>query len=162
MVSPTVYAMLSTNPFAVPPKPGPTCTVPAHATAPQTSKNHQAHQVLLSIWRKANNIGMAIKHQLIAAIEPMFLQGIMHCHTRFARVTIRALIVHLMTSYGQITPTELAPNNIRYCAAYNPSQPIELLFGQIKDVMDYANAGAALTPPLKSSPTCMSSISTLA
>lgn len=142
-VSPAVYATLSADPFVVPPNPGPTGTVPAHATAPQITETHRAHQELLRIWRKANNVDMAIKHQLIAAVEPMFLRAIMHRHTGFASVTTRALIVHLMTSYGQITPTELAANDIRYRAAYDPSQPIELLFGQIEDAMDYADAGGS-------------------
>jgi hypothetical protein len=67
----------------------------------------------------------------------------MHHHTGLASVATRALIVHLMTSYSQITPTELAVNDIRYCAAYDPSQPIELLFGQIGDAIDYAGAGGS-------------------
>jgi hypothetical protein len=37
---------------------------------------------------------------------------------------------------------ELAANdNIRYREACNPARPVELLFGQIEDAMDYAGAG---------------------
>jgi hypothetical protein len=43
--------------------------------------------------------------------------------------------------YGNLTPTNLATNDTFFCQAYNPSQPIEALYGQIKDAMHLAAAG---------------------
>jgi hypothetical protein len=40
-----------------------------------------------------------------------------------------------------MTPTELAHNDIKFRTAYEPAQPIEALFSQLEDAMDYADAG---------------------
>jgi hypothetical protein len=65
-------------------------------------------------------------------------------------VTTRQLIEHLYNTHGNITPADLIENNItpadliendeRMKTAYNPSQPIEVLFNQIKDAVDLADA----------------------
>jgi hypothetical protein len=47
----------------------------------------------------------------------------------------------LLNTYGNITPTELAQNDIKFRTAYEPAQPIEALFSQLEDAMDYADAG---------------------
>jgi hypothetical protein len=76
------------------------------AAAQITEVHHREHQERLGVWRKSNNVNMAIKQQLIGAAEPMFLRALMHHQTGFASITTRALIVHLLTSYGRITPIE--------------------------------------------------------
>jgi hypothetical protein len=56
-------------------------------------------------------------------------------------VTVWQLIKHLLTAYGRITPSSLSANDARMRAAFDADQPIEVLFTQIEDGMDYAAAG---------------------
>jgi hypothetical protein len=50
-------------------------------------------------------------------------QTLQHRHTGFANIMTRQLIKHLLNTYGNITPTELAHNNIKFRTAYEPAQP---------------------------------------
>jgi hypothetical protein len=78
---------------------------------------------------------------LIRAVDQLCIGTLQHRHTGFANVTTRQLIQHLLNTYGNITPTGLAHNDIKFRTAYEPAQPIEALFYQLEDVMDYADAG---------------------
>jgi hypothetical protein len=75
-VSQAANVTLSVDPFVLPPSPGP--------------RNGSAnHRNILYIWRKPINMDMPIKEQLIGAIDPMFVQALMHQNTGFASVTTR-------------------------------------------------------------------------
>jgi hypothetical protein len=45
--------------------------------------------------------------------------------------------------YGNITPPDIAMNDQKFRTAYDAAQPIEHLFSQIEDTMDYADAGGS-------------------
>jgi hypothetical protein len=71
----------------------------------------------------------------------MYIRTLENRHTGFANVTTRQLIDHLLNTYGNLTPTDLATNDSLFRQAYDPSQPIESLYAQIEDAMDLASAG---------------------
>jgi hypothetical protein len=57
------------------------------------------------------------------------------------------MLVHLYTTYGRVTPADVQNNDAAMKQPYNPNEPIETLFHQIKESIDVANAaGAAYTP----------------
>jgi hypothetical protein len=88
-------------------------------------------------------VDAALKQQLIKAVNPLYLRTLQHRHTGFATSTTRNLIEHLLTSYGDITPTDLAHNDTVFRKPYDPTQPIETFYSQIEDAMDYAGAGCS-------------------
>jgi hypothetical protein len=63
--------------------------------------------------------------------------------TGYATITTRHIITHLYATYGNITPADLAHNDTRLKAPFDPSQPIEILFDQIEDAVDLAAAARA-------------------
>jgi hypothetical protein len=141
-ISPAVYATLSAIPFVAPLNPGPApVIVPNVGTAPQIQAIIREHKESLRIWREYNHVDAALKQQLIRAVDQLYIRTLQHRHTGFANVTTRQLIEHLLNTYGNITPTELASNDIKFRTAYEPAQPIEALFSQLEDAMDYADAG---------------------
>jgi hypothetical protein len=71
----------------------------------------------------------------------LYLRTLQHRHTGFSNVTTRQLIEHLLRTYGNITPTDIAANDKKFRSAYDAVQPVEHLFSQIEDTMDYADAG---------------------
>jgi hypothetical protein len=146
-VSPAVYATLSPTAFLAPNNPGTQAIIPPHSTAAQIADHHREHKEDLRVWRLYNNVDSALKQQLIRACEPMYLRSISNRMTGFANVSTRSLIVHLLTSYGLITPTDLAANDIKMKQAYDPSQPVETLFAQIEDAVDFADSGQAPYSP---------------
>ena len=59
------------------------------------------------------------------------------------------MLTHLYTTYVNITPTKLIDNDARLKIAYDVNQPIERLFGQIEDAIEYADAGHNPYTPLQ-------------
>jgi hypothetical protein len=141
------YATLSPTPFIEPANPGTTPIIPPLATAAIIGQTVRDHEENLRIWRQYNNVNAALKQQLISAISNIYIRTLQDRHTGFANVSTRELIEHLLRTYGNITPTDLAENDLRFKAAYDPAEPIETLYSQLEDAMDYADAGAnAYTP----------------
>jgi hypothetical protein len=140
-VSPTILATLSATPFIVPHNPGLLPNIPANSTAPETNLITRAHREELHVWRKYVNIDAAWNQQLIKAVNLLYLRTLQHRHTGFASQTTKNLIEHLLKSYGNITPSDLAHNDTIFRKVYDPNQPIETFYSQIEDAINYAGAG---------------------
>jgi hypothetical protein len=140
-ISPAVYTTLSAILFVPPINPGAAPALAAGGTEAQISATIRDHKEALRVWREYHNVDSALKQQLIGTVDRLYLRMLQHCHTGFANVTSCQLIRHLLRTYGNITPTDLAHNDQKFRAAYEPAQPMEALFSQIKDAMDFADAG---------------------
>jgi hypothetical protein len=57
------------------------------------------------------------------------------------------MLTHLYTSYGRLTPADLQGNDTRLRNPYDPNQPIQALFDQIKDADALAAAAQAPYSP---------------
>ena len=55
----------------------------------------------------------------------------------------------MYTTYANITPADLIENDARLKTAYDANQPIERLFEQIEDAVEYADAGHNPYTPLQ-------------
>jgi hypothetical protein len=82
-----------------------------------------------------------LKQQLIKSVEPMYIRTLENRHTGFANVATHRLIEHLLQTYGNVTQNDLALNDQAFRKPYDPNQPIEALYAQIEDAMDFADAG---------------------
>jgi hypothetical protein len=59
----------------------------------------------------------------------------------FANKNARDMLEHLFFSYDSITDVDLDHNWENMPKAWDPQQPVESLFKQIQDCVDYAEAG---------------------
>jgi hypothetical protein len=59
------------------------------------------------------------------------------------------MMAHLYTHYAKISPSDLTLNDAAMKKPYDPNLPIENLFEQINDAVEYAAAGKHHTPTLK-------------
>jgi hypothetical protein len=59
----------------------------------------------------------------------------------FANITSREMLDHLFLSYGSITAVGIEQNFENMRKAWDPQQPVETLFKQIQDCVDFAEAG---------------------
>ena len=148
-LSPTVYATLLATLFVPPPNPGATATIPSIVTAAQTSSIHQSHDESQEVFKEYDNTDKSLKNLLISAVDNIFLCAIRTRYMGYANITTRQMLTHLYMTYANITPAELINNDARLKTAYDVNQPIERLFEQIKDAVEYADTGHNPYTPLQ-------------
>jgi hypothetical protein len=89
-----------------------------------------------------SHLSRALKTQLIAAIDPTFINELKHDTLGFASTSCQALLEHLQNMYACITPTQLNTNEQELAQEWDPSQvPIEHLWICIKECRRLAAAG---------------------
>jgi hypothetical protein len=76
----------------------------------------------------------ALKKLIIEAFEDPLVNALSDEIVGYANCTSLQLFVsHLLMYYAVVAPTELTKNYERLNTPYDPNQPIETLFQQIKD-----------------------------
>ena len=140
-VSDAVYNTLSLVPFVAPANPGPVPVIPAGSTQFQISAITETHKYEARIFHEFNNTDKALKQQLLGAVDDMFTRALKNRYIGYANVTTKELLNHLFTTYGRISGNDLRVNDTRMNAPYDVNLPIEVLFDQVEDGMDYADAG---------------------
>jgi hypothetical protein len=65
----------------------------------------------------------------------------------FAKTFTREIVEHLFFTYGTITYVDLEHNFENMWKAWDPDQPVESLFMQIQDCVDYTEAGGITIGP---------------
>jgi hypothetical protein len=74
-------------------------------------------------------------------VEPMFIEILNDDLVGFANTTSRDMLDHLFLSYGSITAVDIEQNFENMSKEWDPQQPVEALFKQIQDCVDFAEAG---------------------
>ena len=140
-VSDQVYNTLSALPFVPPPNPGPVPIIPANATGVIVTALTDTHNREAKLFHEFNNTDKALKQLLLGAVDDMFTRALKNRYIGYANVTTKALLAHLFTTYGTINGGDLRRNEAAMNTPYDVNLPIEVLFDQIEDGMDYADAG---------------------
>ena len=73
----------------------------------------------------------------------MYLKIFQNRHMGFANVTTKQMLRHLYDNYGVIRPNELAENDMRMKETFDATMPIENLYEQIENAVEFAEAGNA-------------------
>ena len=146
-VSPAIYATLSNTPFTIPANPGAICPVLAgNPTAAQLAAHSRRHIESLRLYRLYHTVQGALRQQLLTAVPDIYLRTLKNRHTGYTNVAVLALLGHLYTTYGRMTPMDLNANDQRFKTAYDTNQPFETFVQQVEDAMDFADAaGQAYT-----------------
>ena len=77
----------------------------------------------------------------------MFTSSLKNRYIGYVNITTKELLKHLLAIYGEIKGNNLRVNHTRMNVLYNVNLLIEVLFNQVEDEMDYANAGNHLKAP---------------
>jgi hypothetical protein len=100
-VTTAVYTTLSNVPFVTPVNPGATAPVLGNnATGVQLAANCDTYAANLCLYRLCNNVQNALKTQLLAAIDNIYMRTLRNTHTGYANVTVLQLLNHLYATYG--------------------------------------------------------------
>ena len=142
VVSNTVYNTLSAAPFVPPQNPGPIPIVPAGSTGAQITILTDTHAREAKLFHEYNNTDKALKQLLLGAVDDMFTRALKNRYIGYANVTTKELLAHLFTTYGRISGSDLRNNEASMNMPYDVNLPIEVLFDQIEDGLDLADAGS--------------------
>ena len=140
-VSDTVYNTLSVIPFVPPANPGPSPVIPVPSTQAVITAITNTHKRESRIFHEFNNTDKALKQLLLGAVDDMFTRALKNRFIGYANVTTKALLTHLFTTYGKISGNDLRLNTAKMNTPYDVNLPIEVLFDQVEDGMEYADAG---------------------
>jgi hypothetical protein len=142
-VSPGVYSALSAVLFIPPANPGPLPAFPARATGEQQANLVSRHAPSTALFQEYRATDNALKQQIIGCINKIFLRTLSDRITGYAKVTTRAMLIHLCTTYGRLSADDVVQNDKTMKEPYDPNQPIEAFIAQIEDAIALANAADA-------------------
>lgn len=159
LVIPTAQfdAIPATIPWQEPVHPG---AAPAHAaaaTSAQITETNRAYKANLDEFLLYVATSTALKKLLLAAVPDTFVELLKDDALGYANVTTLQLLNHLDTTYGTVTPDDLAANLATMDALWSPTQPIEDLWNQIRACQRYA----APHDPISDATTVRSAIANL-
>ena len=140
-VSPVVYATLSPVVFVPPVNPGITPIFPAGATGPQIANIRHVFKESHGMFSAYVLADKALKTLLLGAVDDMFVRSLQTKHIAYLNVTTRGILDHLYAQYARISPADIKENDVRFNTPYDSNLPIETLFDQIENGIDYAAAG---------------------
>jgi hypothetical protein len=140
-VSPAVYANLSAVPFLPPVNPGPTPIIPDRSTVPTTTTIRARFVEDTDIFKQYSTTDKALKQLLVGAVDEMFIRSLQTKYLGYLNVSTRQILDHLYAQYARISASDLQDNDVTFKKPYDPNLPIETLFDQIENCIDFAAAG---------------------
>ena len=141
MVSPDVYNTLSTTIFIPPVNPGATAIITAGANANVIANKHQSFVETTALFKQYGSADKSLKKMLLGAVDKMFVCSLQNKYVGYLNVSTRDILNHLYSKYARIYPADLQNNDVTLKNAYVTNQPIESLFNQAENALDYAAAG---------------------
>ena len=137
------YGLLSNAPFIRPAHPG-ALVIPPNTTNHMSQTLREQHAETLNVFNEVNNVEKTLRQQIIAAVEPSYLEALRNRQTNFITLSIDDIIQHLYDTYGNITPKSLQDYEDRTKQMmFDPIQPIDDVFNAVMNLADYADATRA-------------------
>jgi hypothetical protein len=141
IISIAAYAtVLPARPWVNPTAPGRGPTEIDGGKAAQLSVEQHHWEEVFFTFRAWNAVKQALKKQLITVFEPMYLVILNNDMVGFYNTTARDILEQLFLSYDSITAVDFEHNFENMRNAWGPQQPVETLFKQIQECVDYAEA----------------------
>ena len=142
------YGTAGAHPSAwvAPTHPGAYPSITAAMSTSEATNALKQHEDQLRTFETYDTLQSTLKAQILAAVEPTYLEAKKSATLGFAQQSAKQLFDHLYDTYGTITPTSLEKNRALLTAKWDPATPIELLFKRIKHVQEYATLGAEAIP----------------
>ena len=106
VLSPRQYALLSNAEYNRPIHPG-QLVIPAGTTQHMARTIRDRHSKQKRVFRERIGVENALKQQVVAAVEPQYIQALRDPVTGRLNGTIAEVIKHLFQVYGHVTPQTL-------------------------------------------------------
>lgn len=144
VLSPEDYATIQTEdgvaktPWVNPEHPGPRPEIPDEATQYQIAEANRQYKADAEEYRLFKSTEAALRNQLLEAVPEIFISILENKHRGYGGLTPLQILNHLDANYGEVTAADLRVNIQNLHRQWTPDQPIEDLWQQIKDCMDFA------------------------
>jgi len=129
--------------YVVAAHPGIQAPVAAQATAIQITQANRQHDKAVERFALHNSVEVALKQQILAAVDDRYVSTLQDNVLRYARVTSRELIKHLVENYSAITSEVLEKICDSISAEWNPDDGMETLYTRITATQQFATAAGA-------------------
>jgi hypothetical protein len=128
-----VYSTIApATPFVPPTQQAQHPTIPRTSTDATTTAIIRRHDEKIREWNEHNTVQRALKKQLATAVDKIYLEAHYDDNVGYENISIRTLIQYLFDKYGDMTPLDLRANAKHLNEEWDPNQPIQTLFSQIK------------------------------
>jgi hypothetical protein len=101
------------------------------------------YDIDLAAYKLYSKVSNALKHSILLAVEPTFLQALAHYRLVFMTVTPLVLSWHLDETYGRLTPGEIEADRLALSTPWDPDRPIEDLWPSVNTIRRIADDGKA-------------------
>jgi hypothetical protein len=105
-------------------------------TAAQISAARHVWEEDVQTYRTCTSVQQALKNQIIGVLEPMYLEILNDNMVGYANISARDMLDHLFETYCNITAVDLEINFEHMHRTWDPQQPVETLFKQIKTALN--------------------------
>ena len=142
VLSPRRYAMISNAEFIQPNHPG-QLVIPAGITVHMARTLKEQHTERLRVFKETTGVETALKQQVVAAVEPQYLEVLRDTMTGKLNSMIADVIKHLFDVYGRVTPQTLFEQEQKvHQMIYDPQHLIDGIFTAIDELANYAEAAS--------------------
>jgi hypothetical protein len=128
-------------PFIIPIHPGAAPVHAAGATSAQITETNRQYTADLAEHTHYLTVVEELKRQVLQAVLPRYFRILADADFGYADISVAALLLHLRTTYGTITPEDLETNRARLAADWNPDSPIEDVWMLIRETQRFAADG---------------------
>ena len=141
VLTPAEYRHISpNNPFTRPPNPGVLVPNP-NGTAAQIASAENNHRLPKKLFLKTLFLKRTFIQQVIKTIDTKYLAALLNPVTGKITSLVPTILDFLHDNYGRITSQKLDDKATTVkTMIYNPSQPIDVIFNSIDDLVEYARA----------------------
>ncbi len=113
-------------------------TVTISTTTEQRYAEHEDYKEKKEEWKTANDFEEISKKMITDAVDKIYLAAIYHKKFGFAHTKSRQILEHLWKKYNDTTDADIEQNKIDLAAAFDPSQPMEILWNRADTCMTFA------------------------
>jgi uncharacterized coiled-coil protein SlyX len=137
------YVHIDITAYVAPNNPGQNPVYPPGATGPVIANLNRIHDQDVELWNEYECLTKAIKKQIIAAVDPIYLQGLRNANSGYNNINCPTILEYLFTNYGEIEEDDLDTNELNIKTAWDPSTPWEQVMKRIDACIEIADAGGA-------------------
>jgi hypothetical protein len=135
------YAAISAYPWVEPYNHNDIPIIPPGTNAVYAAQLARMHAECRRIYTNIINADQALKRLILEAYDNMYTSQLEDSLLQYENRSALEILMHLKQTYGFINPTQLAENYNKMMAPINFQDPIETIFKQIEDGVQYSNAG---------------------
>ena len=140
LLTPTEYAITSPTPYVRPVHPG-VLTIVQGTAHHEATRLRAEHKESIRFFRETVDVEKALKKQVVAALDPKFLDSLRDPTSNSIMVPIHEVLAHLFRRYGRVDADTLADIDEKVrTTQYNVSEPLVTVYNDIEELARIAVA----------------------